>query len=74
MAKFDDAHPGLSAHRGDKGQAEATAISDEQMPSDLRIGTGIEPVLHARSPVFSPNRPEGLNISTTISTTKAKMS
>ena len=68
--EIENAHPGLPAHRGDEGQRDQGYGNQD----DAKGGTRIEPLVHARSPVFSPNRPEGLNISTTISTTKAKMS
>jgi len=65
-----NAHPGLAAHGSDERQTEQRHGNQR----DTKGGTGIQPLAHARSPVFSPNRPLGLNISTTISTMKAKMS
>ncbi len=68
--EIEDAHPRLPAQRGNEGQRDQRR--SDQQDADRR--TRSEPLVHARSPVFSPNRPEGLNINTTISTTKAKMS
>ena len=68
--KIKDTHPGLAAQRSDKGQCDQGS-GDQGNSRGRPEKWGI---FHARSPVFSPNSPEGLNISTTISTTKAKMS
>ena len=68
--EIENAHPGLAAHGCHEGQAEQ-GDGDQR---DAEGGAGIQPLVHALSPVFSPNRPLGLNISTTISTMKAKMS
>ena len=71
--KIDDAHPGLSAKGCDKRQAEQ-GNGNEQITERLAHRKRADPRTHARSPVFSPKRPDGRNISTKISTTKAKMS
>ena len=68
--EIENTHPGLPAHRGDEGQGDQE--SSRQGDSCGRPEKLVK--FHARSPVFSPNKPDGLNISTTMSTTKAKMS
>ena len=71
--KIDDAHPSLPAKRCDERQAKQ-GNGDKQIAERFAHRKPTDPRTHARSPVFSPKRPDGRNISTKISTTKAKMS
>jgi hypothetical protein len=68
--EIQNAHPGLTAHRRDEGQGNQ-GDGNQVMP---KIERGLSQFFMPDLPIFSPNRPEGLNIKTPISTTKAKIS
>ena len=68
--EIENAHPGLTSQRSNERQCNQERGSQTDAWHRAEKLTHF----HARSPVFSPNSPEGLNMRTTISTTKAKIS
>gem|GEM_PF-4634885 len=70
-----DAYPRLAAKGSNERNGEQDDADEHHCQPMPLPGSGLlELFVHARSPVRSPKRPEGRNISTTIRTMKAKIS
>ena len=72
--KVENANPGLAGERRDEGQQRQRQREQHDACPDLRRNRFRPRPVHARSATRSPSKPDGRNISTSISTKNANTS